>query len=458
MRFFYPRALVRISALVQLSRSVEQLATVVDVVTPRSVVIERNDYNTADKVTIEIDAMNFPILPRLIRQVIVQVFAGDAGSLSGSPEDLQEDDALIRFIGYVDDPEATFEDGDGRIKWEARDYTALYLDTKRPSRDVVPSYGDRLDVALRRILDSVPGGSNIGLVLEGAQEWPQLNEAAPKALRDAAIPVKADDTAWHLIKRACDPVAMIPRMVLDKLVVGTSRGLRPPRRRPVFVYGDGITTYSEKRKLGKIREGVGLNGYDLSTRRYITAIYPPAHDASIAKKAHVKTAVKKKALPSPAIPGSDDKRFWMPYGAVANQDALDDAAERLFHERQRQEFEGSFKWSRMTAPNDESDAEADFDDESFDIDITGLANGDHIFVGIDPGHRQLLAGVQGFDARVAFLIDQGYSENVAPTLVRAFEENVDATLEVYVRKATHRYDEEGFELTVEFQNFLTLSK
>jgi hypothetical protein len=450
MRFFYPKALVRFTALVQLSRLEERTVTVTDVVVPRTVSIERNDYNTADKIDLEIDAQNFPVLPRLIRQVLVQVYAGDAGSISTNPEDLQDDDSLIRFVGYVDDPEMSLDEGDSRIKWEARDFTALLLDTKRPSRDAVPKYGDRLDVALRRILDHVPGGENIGLELQGLDEWPELSVAAPKGLKDAALPVKPDDSLWHLVKRACDPVALIPRIVLDKLVVGTSRGLRAPSRRPVFMVGDGITKYSEKRHGARLREGIGLRAYDISQRKMITAVYPPPGDWQIRKS--LKVAVKKKATPPP-VPGSDDKRQWFPYPSVASQDALEDAAERLYEERGRQEFEGKFEWVRMAAPTDDDDS------GDYDYDVTGLENGDRIFVAIDAEHRRMLGGVEGFEARVQLLIDLGYSEQVAGVLVQAYEENADGALEVYVRKAVHKYlTDGGYELEVDFQALLTTSK
>jgi hypothetical protein len=454
VRYFYPRALVRFTALIQLSRTREELVEVTDVTTARSVTIERNDYNTADKCDVELDVQRLPILPRMIRQVLIQVYAGDAGGTSTSPEDLQDDDSLIRFIGYVDEPSMQLSEDDGRIHWTARDYTGLYIDTKRPPRDCVPSYGDTLDVALRRILDVVPGGENIRLELRGADAWPSLADAAPAALRNAKMPVKQEDTAWHLIKRACDPVAMIPRIVLDTLVVGTSRGLVQPTRRPVFVYGGGVTDYKEKRNLARIREGIGLNGYDLSQRRYITALYPPAGDASVRTKK--KPASKKHAIPR--VPGSDEKRQWFPYGTVANQDALEAAAERLYHERQRQEFEGEFQISRMAVEADPAALtfDADVDDDSYDV--TGLENGDRVFIAIEPGHKQMLVGLESTEQRVAYLIDAGYSERIAPTLVRSFEENAEGPLEVYVGKAVHKYDESGgFELTVHFQSLLTLN-
>lgn len=452
MQFFYPKALVRFTALVQLSRLEERTMTVTDIAVPRSISIERNDYNTADKCTIELDAQTFPVLPRLIRQVLVQVYAGDAGSVDANPEDLQDDDELIRFIGYVDDPELTFEAQDGRIRWEARDYTSLLLDTKRPDREAVPSYGDRLDTALRRILDHVPGGSNIQLELQGLDEWPELSIGAPKGLKDAKIPVKPDESLWHLVKRACDPVALIPRIVLDKLVVGTSRGQRAPTRRAVFMLGDGIVKYQEKRNLSRIREGIGLTAYDIQQRKMITALYPPAGDWQIRKS--VKTAVKKQATPPPVSgAGTDDKRQWFPYPAVGSQAALDAAAERLWEERTRQEFEGSLEWVRMGAPTDAEDS------EDLDYDVTRLENGDRIFIVIDAGHRRMLAGADGFDARVQILIDLGYSERLAPVLVEAYEANADGPLEVYVRKATHKYAAEGgYDLAVDFQALLTASK
>lgn len=447
MRFYYPRALVRFSAMVQLSRTAENLTFVTDVVTPRSVVIERNDYNTADKCKVQIDAREFPVLPRLVRQVLIQVYAGDAGAVDAAPEDLQDDDSLIRFIGYVDAPEMAIEEDDSVINWEARDYTALLLDVKRPSVLNVPTYSDRLDVALRRILDSIPGGENIGLELQGLDEWPELSRAAPKGLKDAAIPVNQGDTLWHFVKRACDPVALIPRMVLDKLVVGTSRGLRAPKRRAVVIVGEHVQTYKESKNLGRIHEGIGLSAYDTVARKQITALYPPEGDPLV--QAKKKVAVKKHRT-VPVVPGSEDKRQWFPYPNVSSQEALNDAAERLYHERSRQEFEGQFTIARFGVPTD-ADESGDYD-----FDVTGLENGDRIFVVIDSEHRRLLSGIEGFDARVRALVDRGFSEQVAPTLVRAFEENADGPLEVYVRKATHKYEDASYELVVEFQNLLTL--
>jgi len=447
VRFFYPRALVRFSAMVQLSRTAENLQFVTDIVVPRSVTIERNDYNTADKCKVVIDAKEFPVLPRLVRQVLIQVYAGDAGAADASPEDLQDDDSLIRFIGYVDGPSMGIEDEDTTIEWEARDYTALLLDVKRPSVLNVPSYADRLDVALRRILDSIPGGENIGLELQGLDAWPELSRAAPKGLKDAAIPVNQGDTLWHFVKRACDPVALIPRIVLDKLVVGTSRGLRAPKRRPVIVVGEHVTSYKESRNLARIREGIGLSAYDTTTRKQITALYPPEGDPAV--RAKLKVAVKKHRT-VPVVPGSEDKRQWFPYPNVSSQAALNDAAERLYHERSRQEFEGQLTVARFAVPDDSEDS------DDYAYDLTALENGDRIFVEIDSEHRRLLSDIDGFDARVRALVARGYSEQAAPTLVRAFEENADGPLEVYVRKATHKYEDSSYELTIEFQNMVTL--
>jgi hypothetical protein len=455
VRFYYPRALVRFTALVQLSRTSEELRTVTDVARPRAVTIERNDYNTADTCEVELDVQRLPILPRMIRQVLIQVYVGDAGGMLTTPEDLQDDDSLIRFIGYVDEPEMALSEDEGKITWKARDYTGLYLDARHPHPSLVPSYGDTLDVALRRVLNAVPGGAHIDLELQGLQKWPDLGTAAPRALKDAKMGVKPEDTLWHYVKRACDPVAMIPRIVLDKLVVGTSRGLRAPRRRPVFVYGHNLTDYKEKRNLVRLKEGIGLNAYDVTQQKYITAVYPPHGDVRVTKPK--KHATKRHQAPPP-VPGSEDKRQWFPYGSVAGEDALEDAAERLFNERNRQEFEGEFKIARMAVESDPAaeDLSDDPADDDASYDVTGLENGDRVFIQIDSEHRQLMAGLTATEERVQLLIDVGYSERVAPLLVESFESGADGPLEVYVHKATHKVDEDGYELTVKFQNLVTL--
>lgn len=458
MPIFYPAALVKITATVYTSLRDRETEDQVFVVQPVSVEIERNDYNQADACTIELAAPDFPILPRNLAEVLIQVYMGDVGGLDDAATKIQ-DDRFLRFIGYVDSPEMALSETQSVIRWKARDYTALLIDTKRPSASIVPSYADRLDVALRRILDAVPGGDALGLVLEGLDEWPELATAAPPGLAAAKIPVRPEDTQWHLIKRACEPVALIPEFRLDALVVHPSRGLQTPVRRPYFAYGGNLTEWHEKRDLQRLREGIGLRAFNMETGQFDLAIYPPSGDVRLDKKgrrvATSKNGAKRKVKVLSAGPGAvvdpSDKRKWFPYDAVPNHAALEDAAEAVYLGRARQEFEGSFTCTDMQVADDQH---ADDLDGSADFDVLDIRSGDRVMIDVWPQQRQLLGGFQDSDSRVAFLVDDGYDPAVASALVAAFEDGVSGPIEVYVRKATASISESGFSVKVDFEALL----
>lgn len=446
MPIYRPRAQIRVTATVNLARSGDRLEEVVFFATPRSVTVERNDFNTADTCQVEFDAGVFPVLPRNLRQALVQVYLGDV-----RPGD-DIDDRNLQFIGYVDEPELGLSESDSTLRWKARDYTALLIDAKRPAASLIPSYQENLRTALRRILDAVPGGSALKLRLEmdGAvsEAWPDLGAGAPPGLKAAKIPVAPQDGLWDLVKRACDGVNLIPRFDLDTLVVASSRGHVAGRRRPRFVYGANLVDYREKRALVRVREGIGLNALDLTTGRFITAVYPPAGDDEIArnpKATPTATAAKGKKKP-PAVGSngttlnSNDKRHWFPHPPVQSEAELEAAAERIYKNRINREFEGSFKCARMRVD---------------DVDVLTITAGDRVVVDVLPNERQLLGGCETTSERIDLLVRRGYQRSVASTLARAFESGTREPLEVFVRRATMSLSEaDGFALSVDFQNVI----
>lgn len=463
-RVSFPRALVEFTALLNLSRTTDELQEVTSVVRPRAVTIKRNDFNTADTADIVLDVQNFPILPRMIRQVFCRIFMGDAKTMADPfVTDFAETTGdLVRFAGYVDDPEMSLDENDGTITWKLRDQTQLFLDFKRPPPDVVPTYQDNLAIALRRIMNTLEGGKNLKLRFTDKtgttypeatrSAWPELASVAPKALIAAKIPTKPDDSLWDLVKRCCDPLNVIPHVYLDTLYVSVSRGLLTPTTRPIFMYGSNLVNYKEKRQLGRAKTGIGISGYLASTRQPIYGLYPPAGDSAISRGKKPATPAKE-GNPS-FITGTDENRVWYPADSFASQAAIDDYAFQVYTQRARQEWEASFECRRMTViddtlPNDVPDDEATFD-------VLSITNGDRIMLGIEPDLRQMLAGLGDTASRVQFLVDAGYSEDVAPVMVRAFEVNLGGPIEAYVRTAEYKVDDTGFTGTFEVQNVITV--
>lgn len=462
---FYPRSLARITSTVQTSRARDELEECVFDVVPRSVKIERNEFSKADECSLEFDSAHFPVLPRNIRQALALVHLGDVRGLG---RELAENTA--RWLGYIDEPDLVMSETEGTIHWRGRDYTGLMLDARRPPLRIVPTYGDNLETALRRILDDLPGGENIKLVLmdDGVEtlNWPFLDEAAPPGLQKEKIAYDPNDTIWKLIERICDPFGLIPQVKLDTLEIGTSRSSHRPTRLPLFMLGGeigGITEYRERRALAKIREGILLSGYDLSTGSYIVAQWPPSGDETIAKKLKATKVIKSKngkaKTPAPktiganaALVNKNDKRHSFSYGNVADEATLLEVAKSIYEGRSRQEFEGSLTVKRFRVPhvtNDEVIADAP------EFDVTQLTSGDRILVDVLPEHRQLLAGIDSTEARVSFLVDQGFDRSVANVLVKTYERGVSKGLEVFVRSLSMSLSEDGFSMDINFQALLS---
>ena len=446
---FYPVALVDCCVAYSASMNSDEVDGVEVRIHPLKVTVERNDHNTADTCTVEIDASRMPVMPRVIRQVLVRVYAGDAGELDTNFDDFHTEDRCV-FMGFVDQPEINLSDSDARIIWKARDYTGLYLDIKSPPSTIIPTYADRLDAALRRILDYHFGGENIQLRLEGADVWPELGDIAPKGLLKAKLPVNDGWSAWDMIKAACDLVNLIPSFELDTLVVRVSRGLSSATSEPAFIYGENLLELHESRNLAKLKEGIGLRAYSLQDRKQIVAFFPPEGDRSIQKKPNKKAVRKKQQLlvgVGTVTPG--EKRKWFPAPMVQDQEALDAMAERVWRERSIGEFEGSFRVGRMTV-------RTNLDPEG-EADVTKIKNGDRVMLAVDPSNASLVSQVEGFEERVSLLQEvEGFEPATARAMVKIYESGLADPLEVYVRKATHTYDDK-YECQVEYQALIDSS-
>ena len=457
-RVFYPQCAINCTATIQLSRTVDRTTTVNFLAYPQKAEWISNPFDEADELRVTLDAQRFPVLPRLIRQLHVQFYGGDAGGIDQT--NTVVDDSFIRFIGYADDPELSLSETTGDLTFKARDYTALLIDAKNPPTTLVPRWEQSLFRALRNILDNLPGGENITLIL-GTHEapeslWPMMKDGAPAGVTKGALPAKPTDTLWTLVKRACDPLGLIPRIHLDQLIVAPSRGFRIATR-GAFIAGKTVTKYTEKRLTTRIREGIGLRAYNPISRSMMTGLYPPLGDAAI-QKTH-RHAAKKKATP-PLVPGSGEKRLWFQlHESVQSQEILDAKAQFIYESRSMQELSGSFESSRMLVESDDpSSASASTSDViAEDFDVTAIESGDQVTIDVNLQDRQLLADDGTTAERVQRLEDAGYDGSVAAALVAAYEASAEAALAVYVRKATHLYsvDDPGYNLMIEYQNLIS---
>src|SRR5581483_8512605 len=120
-------------------------------VVPKSVRIQKNDFNTADECTIVFGPDQAGIDPRLLGNAIVEVYIADAGA-TGT---WQPRPADVAFLGIAVSARRTLDEGAPSMTLRALDYTTLFL-AQKPLGDLgVPRYLHTLTEAWAKICDNV---------------------------------------------------------------------------------------------------------------------------------------------------------------------------------------------------------------------------------------------------------------------------------------------------------------
>lgn len=171
MSYYYPRAAMQLRVLPEdygLSSDASKEETTVFNVQCRDVVVNRNDYKTADTFTAEVDYKSFPFDPRTIRACGVVIYMqdmgknyNDDGSLAiiqpGAETAIDPTISNAVFIGFVDEDEIIFDDLGRKVMFTGRDCTALLIDQKYTSVKAVPHSPDPLATKGAKITSKVVG-------------------------------------------------------------------------------------------------------------------------------------------------------------------------------------------------------------------------------------------------------------------------------------------------------------
>src|SRR5690606_1669864 len=120
--------------------------------------IERNGFRTADTAKVVLDWRDVPFDPRILRAAAIEIVLGTVTDdeyqrgLQGQRDPISGQlvsvvrqnpraptvDTATRFVGWVDDWDIDFDDDDGTVSLEARDFTALFLDCPLDARFPLP--------------------------------------------------------------------------------------------------------------------------------------------------------------------------------------------------------------------------------------------------------------------------------------------------------------------------------
>lgn len=286
--------------------------TTIGGILPKSVTIERNSINTADKATVTLDARDVPFDPRLIRACGIEITIGvidprdyEAGvsgaraedgtltSMVGRSRTLAGPEARLqnttRFVGWVDTWQIAYDESDGdELVIECRDLSALLFDTPLATGSGI-DLTLPIDQGISALLETYPGLRGIQVVYgrPGASEpatAPVPSRAAPVTLsarrgRTRRQRRSQDQTQdlWSHVTETCARVGVLPVFYDYQLHVIEPRTLYSSEVGTVrrMVYGRNLRHLEWTRKIGGVKvPTIEVRCFDPDLGRTRWARYP----------------------------------------------------------------------------------------------------------------------------------------------------------------------------------------
>lgn len=438
--YYYPRCVVRMSVLlddhvpgiptpVQLLKNYAQITAI-----PRSVEVSRNSSRKADTATITLDYRDFPLDPRLIRDITVSIH------LESVPDPnfpLVPTPLNLRFYGRVDVPRVTLSSSGQTVKLECRDFTGIWLDKKWPGKDA----------ATGLYTNPCPPGTTLQTMVE-AMRLRVTPGTAPAVFLDptaAAINMhniigrdffvsKEDDNAWDVLCALCDKVGLVPCWNLANLEI------RSPTLSSLtsafMVYGQNVERLDFERDL---RQNAGkqvvIKCWNEVLGQVIEATWPipTSPDYSLVAR------LSESETPTTII----DR---VQYNVTGPYDpfTLQIMARRVWTEMRQNQLAGELETRDMS--------------DLIGVDLLPLSNGDRLVCQLGTEDQAAISHMSPAEA-VAYLADptrpNSLSPDAAQALVTAWTVAQSLNITFYVLEAHHSWDcDDGYRLRVRFRDFV----
>lgn len=436
-RVYYPRCLVIFSVIFDDQRGGPGVPATFQVV-PRSVEVRRNSARQADECRLEVDYRDFPLDPRILQDVIVEVYIDDTGrdDVPIIPTRLN-----LRFSGRVDEPSTTLGDSQQIVEMTARDFTGIWLDYTWPQGIGVPP-------APATPTLPTPPGTTLGALVElmRAQVTPQLAPAIFMDPVSAALDVHSvtgklafasddDDTAWEVLSALCDLFGLVPVFELDILVIRTPT--LASARSALLIYGQNVETLKFSRSLKQLkRKQVLIRCWNPLQGRAFEASYPlpGSPDYSLV------TRLSEAKVPKPVV-----QRVQYNVEGNYTEANLPLLAQRVWTELAQQSLAGELETKEMA-------------DLLFGDSLLPLANGDVLICKLGTEDLSSIASMS-FAEALAFLADpfrpNAMNPLAAAALVDAWTTAQQLSITFYITETVHKWSlEDGYRLTVRFRDFV----
>lgn len=405
--YHYPRTVVVLQ--VSLLAPTGEL-TEIDVTTiPISVEWTRNDINEADEASIVVDWSEVPLDPRAVSDCRVVIYCADVGS-----EDRAlsiADEAAARFIGFVDEPEVSFDESGETVTLACRDYTGRLIDTKWRGGSIRV---DRpLSEVYRELLAEAPPYVGTELRIEDDRA------VAGVTGRKLWTP-PSGVSVWDCLVGLAKELGQTARWELGTLVVATPTTPSAADARLV-VYGDQVERMTLRRSLNPVaNKRIVFRALDTSSRKVVEGQWPATSEG-----------VKRDEV-AYSLPAGD----WSPKTLV-------DRAKHVYTTWMRRQVQGSFDTVAMS----------DLDS----ADLVSLASGDQVYLqarSYDPA--RVLGKSRGELA--SYLRDHGLAPTTANALASAWVGSEDLASLFYVVRARHSWSRDaGYKLAADIGNVIGVS-
>lgn len=312
--------------------SEDQLTHAIDGIVPITAAWSQNGIRTADTLNVEIEFVDFPIDPRVVRSCAIQFFLGtvtaddfqagiegemrttDVPAAAGVPYNVIPDQYLdedgkprtnLRFEGWVDQWEAEWPEGDSpKVILECTDNTRILIEQDHPSRLAV-SVDKPLDEAVADYLSNFPQFRGISVEYQPkGQTIPSLDEAlSPQAYPPGVGPsaAKAGDSklsVWDYLTDVVKASGHNIRFEGTRVLIQKPRALYnrkfPPRvddpfqsrdvprlgtlDRRLMIYGSNVSEMRWTRAFTKYAPlNVEVRSYNPRRKKTLIARFPQVH-------------------------------------------------------------------------------------------------------------------------------------------------------------------------------------
>lgn len=515
--YYFPQGVVSLRVLFEdfSTQSVRLQTPYAWTVVAKNLKVNLNSYMEADTFSATIDYKNLPFDPRIIRSCGVSIYLENKKQIfdlnAGRGLDAITPSANnIIFQGFADTDKMELSEQDRTVTLEGRDFTSLLIDREYLGDPISPI--DRVDVLIQALINQLPQtkvdpaqpGSGLTVVVEGLtdDEIPRLSQLAPgKGPFDGNLNPRSKRSYWDMIQQIVNNSGLIAYVSLDKLIVTKPRNLYDRKKSKLFVYGKNISNLSFERKIGR-QKGFNVRVVSINTekkevlearipeeateewsrdtgvlRQPVTLPVPKAPAVNNQEQGQTFTALPSflsgpVAKPSGEPIVEEKKAEPAPYitfkiANITDKDHLVKVGEKIYEELGRQQIEGSLTTKEMKIYTPETQST---------FDATKFRVGTPIEIRIDHGDLEGLNALRRPAARdndkdtpksmadtrqriLAFLKRRGYGQ-YNPKIAEAMADALTQfDTPFYTKAAEFTLDhEQGFEMTLEFINFIEISK